>query len=250
MELNSDSYLKKLLIPLGGLFIIILISLLLVVPRIKKIGKQFRENEKIVQSKKDFLAKAQLISTLGQSDLEHKAELSTLAMPKEKEITLILYALNEPVRNNNFYTDQLEFNLGEVVPGREEAEDEEPKATKKPIDQIPVIMRVLGSGEKLSSLIEDMENVLPIISLTDVRASYSDAGRVTANFNFYLSVSSRLPSFDPEKLSLKDLTISDEEEKLLVKLDSFEKAGISSILTTQDLAPEILGRDNPFSLSQ
>ncbi|MFH1601368.1 MAG: hypothetical protein ABIB61_00225 [Candidatus Shapirobacteria bacterium] len=250
MELNSDSYLKKLLIPIGGLLFIILISLLLVIPRVKKVKKQFHENEKIVQSKKDFLAKAQLVSTLSESDLDHKAELSNLAMPKEKDISLILYALNEPVRNNDFYTDQLEFNLGEVVSGSEEAREEELKSTKKPIDQIPAVMRVLGSGEKLSSLIEDMENVLPVISLTEVRASYSEAGRVTANFNFYLSVSSRLPSFDPEKLSLKDLTISDEEEKLLVRLDGFEKAGISSILTSQDLVPVILGRDNPFSLSQ
>ncbi len=246
----DHQFLRKLMIPLGGGFVLFLVSVFLLVPLVKKVRKQFRQNSKLITEKVDFTAKAQLIASLDEESLAAKAQLSTLAIPKEKEISLILYALSDPVRNNGFYTDHLEFNLGEVtLSGVEEGEEEKKiKVKKQPIDQVPVSMRVLGPGKNLSALLAEMEMVLPLIDIGTVNVIYSLNGRATVSFDFHLSVSSRLPSYDPEKLTLKDLTLSEQEESLLTDLTTFKKAGFSTIMDALPAAGGSVGRENPFSL--
>jgi len=245
--LKDKSFLKKLLIPIGGGFILVLVGVFLLLPRIKKIKEQFGQNTKIIEEKKDFLTKAQLIASLDEEDLSYKAQLSTLAMPKEKEISLILYALSDPVRNNGYYTDQLEFNLGEI---NGEEEKIKIRVKKQPVDQVPVTMQVLGPGNNLSSLVEEMEMILPLIAINQLRVSYNPNGRATVNFDFHLSVSSRIPNYDPEKLSLEDLILSAQEEDLLAQLDNFKKMGLSTIPDFSGLPMDSIGRENPFSLTQ
>ncbi len=249
-EIKKQSFLKKLLIPIGGGFILVIVSIFLILPRVKKVRKQFGQNTELINNRKDFIAKAQLISSLDEEDLAYKAQLSTLALPKEKEISLILYALGDPVRNNGFYTDQLEFNLGEITTGERQETETKIKVKKQPVDQVPVTMRVLGSGKNLISLVEEMEKVLPLIAINELGITYSANGRATVSFDFYLSVSSRQPTYDPEKLTLKDLTLSAQEEELLAQLDGFQKAGFSSTLSLPEESIGTIGRENPFSLTQ
>ncbi|MBL7078359.1 hypothetical protein ISS42_01715 [Candidatus Shapirobacteria bacterium] len=242
---------KKLLVPVAGGLILVIVSIFLILPRIKKIRKQFGQNNKLIEERRDFMDKAQLIASLNEEELTYKAQLATLAMPKEKEISLILYALGDPVRNNGFYTDQLEFNLGEITSGETKEEDlNKIKVKKQAVDQVPVTMRVLGPGKNLASLVEEMEKVLPLIAINQLGVAYSPSGRSTVSFDFHLSVSSRQPSYDPEKLTLKDLVLSSQEEDLLAQLDNFKKASFSSALNLPEVPIGPTGRENPFSLTQ
>jgi len=252
--MNDKLFLRKLAIPIGGILLAVFIGVFLVFPRISKVRSQLAKNQKLLESREDFLQKARLIASLDEEQVKQRASLAALALPKEKDISLILYALSEPARSNGFYIEQLKFNLGEITSSQEgsPAENKEVKdkavVQKKPVDEVPIEMKVVGSNQRLISFIQSVEKVLPIVGINSFQANYNESGRVSVNLNFYLSISSHRASYDPEKLSLADLALSVSEEELLAQLANFKTTSSAASLDLQETLLIPVGRENPFLL--
>jgi len=252
---QNKAFLKKIALPLGGMLLTVFGGLFLLIPRFQRISCTFRDNQKLIKKRDDFLQKAQLMASLDEKILRENAQLAVLALPKEKDISLILYGLNEPVRNNNFYTEQLEFSLGEVTSSLEEEGDDKKKkektATQKLIEQVPVKMSLVGSGKKLSSLLKDMEERLPLIAIKNLEGRYSEGGRVKVDLSLSFFLSSQRAVYNPERITVADLTLSSREEDLLLELSKLSKSDFMvNLLQTEGIIPALpAGRENPFVLT-
>ena len=64
----DHQFLRKLMIPLGGGFVLFLVSVFLLVPRVKKVRKQFRQNSKLITEKVDFTPNLSLNINFGGAD--------------------------------------------------------------------------------------------------------------------------------------------------------------------------------------
>lgn len=252
---QKKSFLKKIALPLGGMILTVFGGLFLLIPRFQRISRIFRDNQKLVEQRDDFLRKAQLIASLNEEVLRENAQLAVLALPKEKDISLILYGLNEPVRNNNFYTEQLEFSLGEVTsPSEGEVADKKEKektTAQKPIEQVPVKMSLVGPGEKFNSLLKDMEERLPLVVIKSLEGRYSEGKRIKVDLSLSFFLSSRRAVYNPERITIADLTLSSQEEELLLELNKLSKSDFMlNLLQTEGSIPALpAGRENPFVLT-
>lgn len=247
--MKGELFLKRAALPLLAILLVTGVTLFLLAPRFKKISLIFRENQNLIKERRDFLQKAQLIASLDENKLRENALLATLALPKEKEISLILYALNEPARNNNFYLEEMEFRLGEIGSASEKKTSETTKKTL--IEQIPVKITLLGPEKKLFSLLLEMEKTLPLIEIKKLEGRVTPDGRAMLKLSLSLFLSPQRAVYDPEKVAISDLTLSPEEEKLLVRLREFKKSPlVMELFGGTTTLPPVVGRENPFSLGQ
>ena len=238
---------KKIFLPVGGMILVFFGTLFLLIPRLGKVASLMKQNKKLTEERRVFLQKAQLIASLDENELRESGRLAALALPKEKDVSLVLYALGTPARNNSFYIDKLEFSLGEIVSPQEESTKE--KKEVKRTEEILVKISLVGPGARLFSLLKEMEEALPILSIGNLEVRYGAGNKATVKMNLTFFLSSKRSAYETEKLTIKDLTLSDEEEALLAKLREAKKDSYIVNLIQGDIPyTGSFGRENPFSL--
>ena len=250
----NPSFVKKIGLPVLGIVFVFTACIVLLFPQIKQVKKSWELNQQLIKERKIFLQKAQLIASLDEEKLRENARLALLALPKEKEISLILAALKQPSQQTNFYLEEMEFNLGEVVSATGSAVSSgkgkvsKSKKTKK-IEQVPVKATFIGQRRNLFSLIEELEKGLPLLAIQNLEARFSQEQQTKVELSLVFFMSTQQASYNPQKITFADLTLSDKEEALLRQLGKM-RIPTGEFLHQQDFshrpAPSS-PRENPFS---
>jgi len=250
----NPSFVKKIGLPVLGIIFVFIACIVLLFPQIKQVKKSWELNQQLIKERKIFLQKAQLIASLDEEKLRENARLALLALPKEKEISLILAALKQPSQQTNFYLEEMEFNLGEVVSATGSAVSSgkgkvsKSKKTKK-IEQVPVKATFIGQRRNLFSLIEELEKGLPLLAIQNLEARFSQEQQTKVELSLVFFMSTQQASYNPQKITFADLTLSDKEEALLHQLGKM-RIPTGEFLPQQDFshrpAPSS-PRENPFS---
>jgi len=242
--------LRTLALPLlSGLFCIVIFFLLLV-PKAKEITAFRNKAKKLKVQRQEFLAKVQLLSSLDEEEMKTQGALATLALPVNKDVSLILFTLTEPVKRNGFYLSQFEFNLGEVEgeAGKEKELGKEKKPAA-PIDKIKAKMSLIGPEERVAPLLLSLEKGLPLMEIGDFEYRTNEGGSVQLSMMVTLFYSSQRVSYKPELIKIKDLALSKGEAELLARLGQFKKneAVFAHMIKGQPSSLTGKGRENPFA---
>jgi len=249
----SEPFWRQAALPLAIMALTLGATLWLLLPRLSRLNQALRQNRRLIEQRRVFLQKAQLIASLDEKELRENARLATFALPKEKEISLILYALGGPARNNNFYTEKLEFNLGEMTGQKAQEKTQTAKKSKPPkkvlIERIPVRATFLGPRKNLISFLRQMEETLPLVEVRRLKGRFG-AERATVELSLSLFLSPQDAVYNPEKVTLVDLTLSEEEEKLLNQLAQFKRSPWTADLGRPGSSSFSVGRENPFVLNE
>jgi len=165
---------------------------------------------------------AGLFSGWDWQEVEKTAKLVEFAFPAKKDIYLIIFAVQDPIRRHGFVIEKMSFDMGEVVG---EAADRS-NSINKP-NSIVVNLSVLGREKQLGSLIDDFNKSLPLMSVSDI--SFSSQGnsslvkvQMKLKIYFYPFLEKKI---DFKKSSLKNLQLTKEEIKTVSFLQDYYDRG-------------------------
>jgi len=249
-------------LPVISLVFCILVLFLLVIPKAKEIAVMRAKSISLNGQRRDFLAKVELLSSLDEATLKKQSYLTNFALPLKKDIALILYALSEPAKKNGFSLNQFEFDLGEVsvgesqsLSGTEGSKSKENNQNSKAqesgkIGEIVVKISLSGPRTQLASLLTDLEKGLPLLEINEIEFTLIQGDMVNVTLEVTLFSSSQSPVYDPEKISLENLILTDSENLLLEELTGYhhdEQMLESLKVKLASPSASTTYRENPFS---
>lgn len=230
---------KPFIIPVA-LTIVAFVSLFLFLPKeVASLSKNLRlikvSKEEISQLKNKYL----LVSSLDSKILEDQTILAKLALPDDKDISLILQALKESAESASFLVKSLKFAPGEMV--KEDIDSQ--KTTKKRIEELPIELKLVGQFSNLENLFAAFERSFPVFQIDELKvvSFQRGEGNVTVEVKVITFYSPPTVFSDTSKIELENLILNEEEIEFLKRLSTFRKVNVGSQLPS-DVSP----RENPF----
>ncbi len=258
--LNKNYLLKdpvgKTIFSLGSLTIVLLFAFFLVViPRTKEVLSKREELVSLQKKYREIKDKASWLASWDWEESEKKAKLTQLAFPTKKDIYLVIFALQEPCRRNGFLIEKMSFDLGEI---ESEAATAAATSSTNELDSVKIELAASGRKEGLNSLLNDLDESLPLIAVEDFSFSGSDdsgdLGIATMHLKmFFISRPSELKKAD--QVSPKDLEFTPQELETIAEIENYYNKA-SSLYQRLYFYPEIqIGqevtvsgeRGNPFA---
>jgi hypothetical protein len=202
---------------------IILSTFLILIPRTRAVLKARTNLVRMQNTYKQLQDKVNILYSWNWQDVEEKLKLANTAFPVRKDIYLVIYALQEPCRRNNFVIEEMSFNLGEIESETDSKESAPaPKAkVKTNLDKIKVEMEVLGRESDFIGLLGDLDEGLPLLSISELNySSKTDQGEL---ISARLSLELHLASASEEKVVLNEKFNTKQLDFTATELETFEK---------------------------
>lgn len=223
---------KAFLMPGLILLVIILASLFLVKPQVKRIF-DFRKK---IQAEKQALTrlteKVAILEGLDKAELNSKIETVVRVLPLEKDISYLLSVLRS-------LTDEagVSINVVNINPG--EISTSSAGAAKQSLSSLSFPLNLEGEMGKIRTLLDKVEETAPLMSIDRVSFSKLTTGvKATINLNIYdLSAPAGLGDINASVPIL-----SGEEEKTYQRIVGFV------VLKIEELPSVPSGKAEPFSL--
>jgi hypothetical protein len=180
----DKTYLRIYLVPISVLISCLVLFLLITLPKINSVIKLKGQLSSLKKQEQNVVDKIQLVSSLNEEETQKYMRLVDLAIPRQKDISLILFSINSPARKEGFLVNKLEFNLGELKTGiPEDASASALLSNKKKapaikssrasnnLERINVDLSLVGRQDNLVKLIKDLEKSLPLVELKSLDVS-------------------------------------------------------------------------------
>jgi hypothetical protein len=235
---------KKELWPLGGIFLILILTATVLIPQAKKIfslreelTRQNNETQILVQKLAD-------LQTLSEAELYDSANLLLAALPGDRDFATWLAGVKKTFEDNG--VEVLSYNLdpGEIMTA----------GSKKGIQISPMSVTIAFKGtiSGLRGLVSSLNRSMPImivdgISFEQIRTSTTSAepraeGKIAVR-SYYKPLPELLGKIE------KPLgKITNKEREIIETLQAFER--IQAVSSGEAFSSEssiIVGRDDPFS---
>lgn len=245
--------LKMLSFPLFSFFLCLFLLFFLLIPKWGSIKNMAVESKSIEAKKNEFLAKAQVLSTVELNQLKNYYSLASLAVPENKDVSLALFAFSEPARKNGFFLNELSFDLGEIE--SEKGEEASPAKVKKEktdssTEAVSAAMSLVGSAKNADSLFSDLEKGLPLMQIDKLnyQSVRGEIVNIDLRVSFFYGQQESL--YDINSLKIGELSLSDQELNLLAELADYDKQEkvLESLRLSRPATGNGNGRENPFYL--
>lgn len=217
-------YLKIFLLPTVMLGLFLTTVFVVILPKIEQIGK-FRSDfndlsgkTKILDQKKNYL------QSVDQEGLRLKDQLISQALPESKNLYFLLNVIGNLAGKYNFVVDSISLSPGVI-----EDKDKDQFAKNKNLVQVPVIVVLNGEAKSYVSFLREIERSLPILAISDYAMQKASSDLVSLKLTVSTYFSPRDFSKNISSVSLKDLTLSSEESKLLDTLGSYNKLNLQQM---------------------
>lgn len=206
----------KILIPLLGIVVVILMSYGLVfAPKLDQIREFIKNNKQMNSKTEDINQRRAYIQSIDDAELIAKKEILLMALPESKDIYFLLNVMSGLVSEYGFTVDSFSMSPGELK--------ENLDSTDGGVSSLKFSVNLVGPSSKYVELINGLENSLPILSLNGLESESisSEFVKIDLGLTTYFVFSK--DEVDIEKLTYKDLLMSQDELTVLERLNSFRK---------------------------
>jgi hypothetical protein len=233
--------LQIFLVPTVVFFVILMVTLGIVFPKVTEIGEMRTNAIKVTEETRKLAEKRDYLRSVDQQELQDNADFLASALLREKNAYYLVNVIRNIATKFGFQVDSFSVSLGKLT-----KEDEEKVTEKTMTSAIPVELVVVGPKDKYLELVGAIEKSLPILEIQnfDMKAEGETAKIDLGVASFYVSAKNEIKA---TSLTLTDLTMSKEESDLLATIRSFETVG--TVTGIESGAKEFVkyDRPNPFS---
>lgn len=242
---GMETSLLVLFTPILGLIILILISVGLVIsPKISEYQEMSGQYKTIEAQKKQLLEKERYLQSIDQEELNKNSSFIANAMLPQKNSYMLVEMVEKIVAKYGY-----QINSFLVAPGEISSGEGEQGTRVNGVANIPITITIVGPAGKYLELIKGLETSLPVLSLGSFKMKTS--GEIASidliASAYYITDNS---TFDINKLSLADLTMTATEAEVINKLNQFTVLeNVSDIESGFNLSKEYVKyeRTNPFN---
>jgi Tfp pilus assembly protein PilO len=209
-----DSGLLVVFLPLLAVVLVVVICVnLIIVPKIGDYNAMNTELNGLERQKALLQEKRQYLESVDLAELKKNADLIGSAILPQNNAYILVGVVRNIADKYGFQVDSFMIRPGELS-------KEGSKSTVTGVAKIPIRLTVIGPVGKYLDLINGLEKSLPILSLEslDMQNSTEVSKMDIQILAYYIEDSS---TFDPNKLTLSDLTLKKEEMDLLTRLNEF-----------------------------
>jgi len=246
---------------LGAFWLLMFAGLVISIPRWRHLYQTVQQQRQLEKTLNREGQEEQVLANWNWQEVEQRAKLARLAFPRKDDIQLILFALEEPSRRNNFIIERFDFDIGVIKaasdtghPGARNSKTT--KINKKP-DMVSVNFSVVGPAANLIPFLRDLEESLPLISISEFSSQHQAKGEKGSLANVHLKLKMYFSGRQPKiaaaaRFKAKDFLLSKMEMETVGVLRSFYDRSkllfqklqiIKDNAASQPPAP----RPNPFS---
>ena len=150
-----------------------------------------------------------------------------MALLRNRDAYFLVNVVRDVGKQFDFRVESFSISPGELGEPTEVIEKKGKQTDNLKLETVPVKLTLIGPGEKHINLISAIEKALPILTVNGVEI---DVKQGVAELKMEVSTSFRPEPGDYQikALALKDLTLKDEEMKLIEQLAGFNKiAGVT-----------------------
>ncbi len=234
-------------LPVLGLLLIMLFSVnILLIPKVKDFQQMSSQYKYIDSKRKQLEQKRQYLSSIDQEELTKNSNFIANALLPEKNSYVLVEMVGKIASNYGYQINSFLVNPGEIS---KDSTTETVASKVNGVANIPVTLTVIGPANRYLELINGLENSLPVLSLSTFKmrttgeTSTIDLGIAA----YYITDNS---TFEIDKLTLADLTMSSEETSVISRLSKFTlQEDISNIESGFNTAKEYVKyeRNDPFN---
>lgn len=238
---NKDAIkvaLGEYLIPIVAIVLVVIGAVFLIVPKTGQI-QEARSKIKQQETKISQLSqKAAELSSLSEMELYESSSLLLTAVPAEKDFYETLVMSKQIVTENGVFIESFKFAPGEV------STESAKKATLSPLS---FEINFNSSFESLKSMVENIEKMLPLVTIDRIRFGSVEATESGSLADFSGKIN-LMSYFCPLPKSLgaaeKPLPkIGSQDRELIEKLKSYKNY---EPLATEGEEVITVGKENPF----
>jgi hypothetical protein len=246
-------------VPILVLVACLALFFLVTFPKISSIIRLRKQLGSLKNQEQNMVDKIQLIVSLDEEETQKYMRLVNLAIPRQKDISLILFSINSPARKEGFLIDKLEFNLGELKNKAENAtssallSDRKKKLSRvkkskasNNLERINVDLNLVGRQSNLVKLIRDFEQSLPLLGLKSLDATIGKSEKISLKMNLTMFFFPEVNLPQLEKIPLDQLALSSGEKEQLDELSQFYRHDVALFGTEGESESPSIPRDNPF----
>lgn len=210
----ESALLKLFLFPLG-VFLLFFVSLKLVIlPQIDEVKRVKNELAQVKKDQQEVNTKRTYLLTVDQEELKKNSKALERALLSDRNAYLVVGVVRQIAARYGFRVESFSVTIGELL--------KEEEATAE-IAELPIKTLLLGPAESYLDLVEALETSLPVLSLKEFDVAIRGMAEVELTVAAYF-----LPAdveADIKRMSLTDLTLSQEEAEVISKVAYYQETG-------------------------
>lgn len=202
---------KAQLLPIALIFSSFFIIFRIALPQWSEISDVSRQIDKKEEAVADLEKTITLLQTTPSDVIDRNFEITTTALPPEKNVALMFTMLNGAANKADVKLQGFNLRVGDIFDTQKDVKSE------KSIEGIPylnVTIQAEGSNENLKVFAENLYKSLPLIELTRVAI---DKGLGSFDVNFFFKPYDTIPAAFLNKID----NITPEEAELLKQLEGW-----------------------------
>lgn len=224
---GMDSHLLPVLLPTGGvIFLAIVATNLVIIPKIGEISETRAQTELVKQETKKVADKRDYVSSLNPEELTKNSAMINSSLLPEKNAYMLVNVIRRIADKYGFVVESFKISMGELSGGAGNTTKVEGVA------KIPVNLTLTGSRDRYLELVNGMEKSLPVLLIErfEMKAVGNTVMLDLVVSAFYVEDKSKLVL---EKLNLGDLVLRKEESDLIKKISEFSLVADTSEIEGQ-----------------
>lgn len=214
------SILTVWLMPTGIVFVLVLVFVSVVIPKIEEIQSTFSNIDKVTREIVLVNQKRAYLLSVDQEDLQMKSTLVENGVLSEKNSYLLIKIISKVVASFGYSVGDFSVNLGDI-------KEIDKKSPKFDYQKVPVEVMVSGPKSNFLAMVTGIEKSLPVLSIDNFSLTGTgDVANIKMNVSAYYLLDWTQGKL--ENLSVADLTPGKEETDVLSQIGSFKYYGDAS----------------------
>ena len=212
---------KAILLLLGVIMLVLVSISVAFIPKFSQIKELRQSIELAKKNTEDVNQKRAYIQSVDDEDLKAKQEMLLMALPESKNIYYLLNVVSGLVSDYGFMVDGFSLSPGEL---KEDGGDVKSNANKtEGVSSLTFTISLIGPEDRYIELVSGLENSLPLLSLNSLESKSVSTNIITLDLSLVTYFASKKAEVDVEKLTYKDLLMTEDEVAVLERLNGFRK---------------------------
>jgi hypothetical protein len=152
------------------------------------------------------------LQSLDQADLEDDFVTATTALPPERDVSILISAINAASLNAGVILEDFSFEGGQVSSKSTQSKPQEADTTAK------ITFSAQGSLAQTTLLLTELQRKIPLLSIETLEAQFESANRAQVTVSYFYKAFPLITQEDADKIK----GITPENEALLEQLKSWQ----------------------------
>lgn len=238
---GTDTRLIVLWLEPIGLGLVMLFSMILVIlPKMNEIPNRAAEIKKVKAKTNDIAQKVKYLRATDQESIKNNALKLSMGLLPEKSAYLLVGIVRNVAARVGYAID--DFSLSMMNDKKEVGT----KKTSMNFDKLPVLVTLIGPTDKYIELVKLIERSLPIMSIESLDARDMTGGISSVKLGITAYYLPEIGKINYENLSLADLTPTQDELNLLLKINEYKIMSANENVGVGETMYNKYDRQDPF----